>query len=72
VNGKRVGDFRRGGAGMKGLFLPFINLRAMSGTRSMPDSAATAVPANGRFTIAVSPERLILTVFVGFCARKMS
>ena len=71
VNGKRVGDFRRGGAGMKGLFLPFINLRAMSGTRSMPDSAATAVPANGRFTIAVSPERLILTVFGSFCARKM-
>ena len=25
VNGKPVGDFRRGGAGMKGLFLPFIN-----------------------------------------------
>jgi hypothetical protein len=69
VNGKRVGDFRRGGAGMKGLFLPFINSEAISGMRSMPVFVVTAALSDGRFMIAVSLERLILTAFGNSCVR---
>ena len=49
-------------ARLKGLFLPFINLEAMSGMRSMLVFVATAVLFDGRFTIVISLERLILTM----------